>query len=223
MAEPKRAAGTVKWFSALKGFGFIAPDGGGDDLFVHQTSIRSDGFRTLFEGQLVEFSVEFAEDMRTKAADVTVLDGSRRGGGGGGGRGWYGGGRFGGGGGGGAYGRGGGGRRGGGGYGYGGGGGYGGGRGGDGGGGGGGDGGGACYSCGRMGHLARDCYHGGVRGGGYGGGYGGGGRGGRRFGGGRGYGGGGGGFSGGGGGGGRGCFNCGEEGHLARDCPSEQE
>ncbi|KAK3427567.1 hypothetical protein EUGRSUZ_F03759, partial [Eucalyptus grandis] len=80
MAEPKRASGTVKWFSAQKGFGFIAPDGGGDDLFVHQTSILSDGFRTLFEGQLVEFAVEFGEDMRTKAADVAVLDQSRLGG-----------------------------------------------------------------------------------------------------------------------------------------------
>jgi CspA family cold shock protein len=47
--------GTVKWFNDKKGFGFITPDGGGDDLFVHHTNITSDGFRTLTEGQKVEF------------------------------------------------------------------------------------------------------------------------------------------------------------------------
>jgi len=47
--------GTVKWFNATKGFGFIAPDGGGDDLFVHQSEIQVSGYRDLAEGQKVEF------------------------------------------------------------------------------------------------------------------------------------------------------------------------
>jgi CspA family cold shock protein len=49
------AVGTVKWFDAKKGFGFIIPEEGGDDLFVHHSSIVSEGFRTLNDGQKVEF------------------------------------------------------------------------------------------------------------------------------------------------------------------------
>jgi CspA family cold shock protein len=51
------ATGTVKWFNADKGFGFIAPDEGGDDLFVHHSEIRTQGYATLNEGQKVEFTV----------------------------------------------------------------------------------------------------------------------------------------------------------------------
>ena len=47
--------GTVKWFNAEKGFGFITPDGGGADLFVHHTSIQGSGFKTLDENQRVSF------------------------------------------------------------------------------------------------------------------------------------------------------------------------
>ncbi|CAM8970015.1 unnamed protein product [Rhodiola kirilowii] len=138
MAE--KQTGTVKWFNDTKGFGFITPNDGGEDLFVHQSSIKSDGFRSLEEGETVEFAVESGGDGRTKAVDVTGPDGAavqggRGGGGGGGGRGGRDGGGYGGGGyGGGGYGGGGGGYGGGGG-GYGGG--YGGGGGGRGGGGGG--------------------------------------------------------------------------------------
>lgn len=163
MAEGGRNTGTVKWFNVQKGFGFISPTDGSEDLFVHQSSIKSDGYRSLAENEEVEYEVETGDDGRTKAVDVTGpggsnVQGSRREGGGGGGRGGYGDGGYGGGGGG--YG----GRSGGG-------GGYGGG------------GGGSCYSCGESGHLARDCSSGGSGGGG---GYGGrsGGRGGGRGGGG---------------------------------------
>lgn len=51
------AQGTVKWFNAEKGFGFIAPDEGNDDVFVHYSEIQGNGFRTLEENQLVEFEI----------------------------------------------------------------------------------------------------------------------------------------------------------------------
>ncbi|CAI7913091.1 unnamed protein product [Closterium sp. NIES-53] len=189
--------GEVKWFNSTKGFGFITPNDGGEDLFVHQTSIKAEGFRSLDENEDVEFTIETASDGRTKAINVTGPGGAfvkgapRRdnfgggggygGGGYGGGGGGYGGGGYGGGGYGGDFG-GGGGYGGAGGY----GGGYGGGRGGRSGGRGGG---GNCYSCGMPGHMARDCPQGPSGGGG-------------------------------GGGGGRACYTCGQPGHIARDCPS---
>jgi len=52
------STGKVKWFSAEKGYGFIAPDSGGDDVFVHFSAIQADGFRTLEEGDAVTFEVE---------------------------------------------------------------------------------------------------------------------------------------------------------------------
>lgn len=158
----ERVKGTVKWFNVSKGFGFISPEDGGEDLFVHQSAIKSDGYRSLNEGDTVEFSIESGDDGRTKAADVTAPGGGSLPGGprpsegGGGGYGDRGGRSYGGGGGYGGGGYGGGGDRG-----------YGGGGGGYGGGGGGGR---ACYKCGEEGHISRDCSQGGGGGGGYGGG-----------------------------------------------------
>ena len=52
-----RTVGTVKWFNDQKGFGFISPEGGGKDLFAHFSEIQGTGFKSLAEGQRVEFEV----------------------------------------------------------------------------------------------------------------------------------------------------------------------
>lgn len=64
--------GTVKFFNASKGFGFIAPDGGGKDVFVHASAIEAAGLRTLAEGQKVNFDIQ--PDARgSKAANLSVV------------------------------------------------------------------------------------------------------------------------------------------------------
>ncbi|XP_019058680.1 PREDICTED: cold shock domain-containing protein 3-like [Tarenaya hassleriana] len=156
-----RSTGKVHWFNDVKGYGFITPDDGGEELFVHQSSIVSNSFRTLTVGETVEFAVTQGSDGKTKAVDVTAPGGaplnkkesSSRGNGG---------------------------RRG---------------------------GGPGCFNCGEVGHMAKDCRtgggnsHGSVgRGAGGEGCYNCGGVG--RF----------------GGGGGGSCYNCGGFGHMARDC-----
>jgi CspA family cold shock protein len=54
----ERITGTVKWFNGQKGYGFITPDGEGEDVFVHHSSIQAEGFRNLDEGDRVEFAIE---------------------------------------------------------------------------------------------------------------------------------------------------------------------
>ena len=66
------ATGTVKWFNDDKGFGFISPDEGTKDLFVHHTGIAGSGFHTLTEGARVSYSSE-AGDKGPKAVDVQKL------------------------------------------------------------------------------------------------------------------------------------------------------
>ena len=66
------ATGTVKWFSDEKGFGFITPDGGGRDLFVHFSGITGDGYRSLSEGAKVSFQEENG-DKGPKAINVQKI------------------------------------------------------------------------------------------------------------------------------------------------------
>jgi cold shock CspA family protein len=64
--------GTVKWFDSTKGFGFVVPTDGSPDVFVHQTSIQAEGFRSLAEGEEVEYQLEIdAKSGKSKAVQVT--------------------------------------------------------------------------------------------------------------------------------------------------------
>ncbi len=68
----ERISGTVKWFNASKGYGFIERQGG-PDVFVHFSAIQSDGYRTLHEGQVVEFTIEDGPK-GLQAANVTITE-----------------------------------------------------------------------------------------------------------------------------------------------------
>lgn len=68
----ERLTGTVKWFNDAKGFGFIARDEGGSDVFVHYSAVQTDGYRSLAEGARVEFSIEDGPK-GPAAANVTKL------------------------------------------------------------------------------------------------------------------------------------------------------
>ncbi|MBE3659192.1 cold-shock protein [Vibrio navarrensis] len=67
-----KLTGSVKWFNETKGFGFISPENGGEDLFVHFQSIASTGFKTLLEGQKVSYVVEQGKK-GLQAGQVTVM------------------------------------------------------------------------------------------------------------------------------------------------------
>jgi CspA family cold shock protein len=66
------ATGHVKWFNSEKGYGFIAVDGGGNDVFAHYSALVGDGYRSLEEGQRVEFSITQGQK-GPQAADVRVI------------------------------------------------------------------------------------------------------------------------------------------------------
>ena len=65
------ATGTVKWFNSQKGFGFIAPDGGGQDVFVHISAVERAGLRSLNEGQKISF--EIVSDRKTGKSSADQL------------------------------------------------------------------------------------------------------------------------------------------------------
>ena len=67
------ATGTVKWFNAQKGYGFIAPDEGGKDVFVHITAVRAAGLDGLKDDQRVAFDIEAGRDGRSSAANLRLV------------------------------------------------------------------------------------------------------------------------------------------------------
>lgn len=67
-----RLTGTVKWFNGEKGYGFATPDDGGKDVFIHYSAIQAEGYRTLDEGDRIEFAIEEG-DKGPKAVNVTKI------------------------------------------------------------------------------------------------------------------------------------------------------
>jgi cold shock protein len=68
------ATGTVKWFNPTKGYGFIEPEGGGSDAFVHISAVERAGLSTLNEGQKVSFELQAGQNGKTSAEDLAVID-----------------------------------------------------------------------------------------------------------------------------------------------------
>jgi hypothetical protein len=75
MEVPEMSQGTVKWFNSEKGYGFIANDEGGDDVFVHYSAIQAEGYKSLKEGQKVSFETETdpKNPNKLRAVNVTAL------------------------------------------------------------------------------------------------------------------------------------------------------
>jgi len=68
------ATGTVKWFNATKGFGFIAPDEGGNDIFVHISAVEQAGLTGLRDNQKVQYEMREGRDGRSSASELVALD-----------------------------------------------------------------------------------------------------------------------------------------------------
>lgn len=68
------AKGTVKWFNPTKGYGFIQPDDGGKDAFVHISAVERAGLRTLNEGQKVSYEIQAGRDGKSSAENLSVID-----------------------------------------------------------------------------------------------------------------------------------------------------
>ncbi|MEC9199008.1 MAG: cold-shock protein [Pseudomonadota bacterium] len=66
------ATGTVKWFNATKGFGFIQPDEGNKDVFLHISAVERAGLRSIEEGQKISFEIETRRDGRESATDIAL-------------------------------------------------------------------------------------------------------------------------------------------------------
>lgn len=66
--------GTVKWFNTTKGYGFIAPEAGAKDVFVHITAVQRSGLHALSEGQRVEFEVSRGNNGKDAAVNISVMD-----------------------------------------------------------------------------------------------------------------------------------------------------
>lgn len=66
--------GTVKWFNTTKGYGFISPDDGGKDAFVHISAVERAGLRSLAEGQKVEYELQPGRDGKSAAENLKVID-----------------------------------------------------------------------------------------------------------------------------------------------------
>jgi CspA family cold shock protein len=71
--EKRMATGTVKWFNTTKGFGFIAPDDGGKDVFVHISAVERAGLKTLADNQKVSYEMQSGRDGRSSAGDLKLL------------------------------------------------------------------------------------------------------------------------------------------------------
>jgi len=68
------AKGTVKWFNSTKGFGFIEPDDGSKDAFVHISAVERAGLKTLNEGQKVSFEIQSGRDGKSSAENIAIID-----------------------------------------------------------------------------------------------------------------------------------------------------
>ncbi len=68
------AIGTVKWFNSMKGYGFIEPEGGGKDAFVHISAVERAGISSLNEGQRVEFEIQPGQNGKSSAENLKLID-----------------------------------------------------------------------------------------------------------------------------------------------------